>query len=87
MPWQSAAHRPGVVTSRRCNRAAPGGHPTRTPPAVPAAGTAGSAGYFVVAAPDVTTGKVTPVSSSETAHSRCWTATSYDSGLEVTSRG
>jgi Glyoxalase-like domain len=53
-----------------------------------------SAGYLVMADPegnefclDCTTGNFTPVRSSETAHSRCWTATSYDSGLEVTSRG
>ncbi len=53
-----------------------------------------SAGYIVMADPeeievcvDWATGKLTPVRSSETAHSRCWTATSYDSALEVTSRG
>ncbi len=51
-------------------------------------------GYIVTADPegigfcsDWSTGNRTPVRSSETAHSRCWTATSYDSGLEVTSRG
>ena len=72
MPWQSAAHRPGVTSGPRCYRAAPGRHPTRLE----------GDGFRRNGKP----GNSTPVRSSETAHRRYWTATSYDSGLDVTSR-
>lgn len=60
-----------------------------SPPTAPAWSTdeTGSADYIVMTCSGSATGNLTPVRSSETAHSRRCTAISYDSGLEVTSRG